>query len=166
MHDNGNLSKGKKIAFAFMFWIVSLTWGCLSTVPGLLVSLILLIRGHKAYRNGCSFIIEFGGNWGGLNMGAVSFCGSYHDSYNYWFEHTRRHEFGHSIQTLVLGPLQFVLVSIPSMIRYWYQRIRTMMGKSNYYYDYAIFEYTASKYGYYWIGRLEDSDMKYTYRRK
>lgn len=158
--------KAKKILFSIMFWLVSLTWGCLFTIPGLIIVLALAVNGYKAHRNGCSIIVEIGGNWGGLSIGAVALCGNYSETSPDWFEHTRRHEFGHAIQQLILGPFQLFLVSIPSAIRYWYQRIRMSKGLPNEPYDQAIFEYTASKYGYKWANWLENASKEYTFVRK
>lgn len=31
----------------------------------------------KTHINGCSLITEVGGNWGGLELGAVALCGNY-----------------------------------------------------------------------------------------
>lgn len=61
-----------------VYWALQLTWGALLTVPGLLVALFAIaFLKAKVHRNGYSFIVEFGGDWGGLNLGAVSFCGGY-----------------------------------------------------------------------------------------
>lgn len=48
------------------------------TLVGLLTSLIVIIffKG-KPYKNGYSFIVEVGGNWGGISLGAVALCGKY-----------------------------------------------------------------------------------------
>ena len=155
----------KKSLLVIAYWIVSLTWGCLGTVPGLIVALGLSMAGYRPHRNGYGLIFEIGGNWGGFSMGPVSLCGSYYESNRPWFEHTRRHEFGHSVQQLVLGPFQLLLVTVPSIARYWYQRIRTAKGLENVPYDQAIFEYTASKSGYAWVNFIEDEEMPYTFVR-
>lgn len=156
----------KKAIACILYWLVSLTWGCITTIPGLIVGIALTMCGFRSHRNGFGFIIEVGGNWGGFSIGPVSLCGSYYESNRYWFEHTRRHEFGHSVQQLVLGPFQILLVTIPSIIRYWYQRIRTSKGLRNAPYDQAIFEYTASKYGYKWVNWIENETMEYDFVRE
>lgn len=146
----------KKIFLGSLYWLVQLTWGALLTIPGILVSLFCIIFLHgKAHKNGFSYIVEVGGNWGGINLGAVSLCGGYasKDSKCYnlkWFEHTRRHEFGHSIQTLIFGPFQLFVVSIPSAIRYWYDVLDTKHIEertSPLWYDSIWFEGTATRWG-------------------
>lgn len=147
------MKKSTKILFSITYWIISLTWGALLTYIGLLITLILIICGKKAHRNGCSYIVEVGGNWGGLELGAVAICGNYSRTDPTWFQHTRRHEFGHGIQQLIFGPFQIFLVSIPSAIRYWYRRLTP--NKKHKDYDSIWFEGTATKWGTHFINKFE-----------
>lgn len=100
--------KIKKILFIIMFWVVSCTWGIIMTTIGAItigsLNLIKVIGTWfgkdlkiKTHRNGCSFITEVGGNWGGLELGAFALCGNYSENNKDWFAHTRKHEFGHAI---------------------------------------------------------------------
>ena len=159
----------KKILFSIMFWVVSLTWGIIMTSIGLIVTLGLnLIKfagiqaGYdlniKTHKNGCSFITEVGGNWGGLELGAFAICGNYAEKSPKWFDHTRKHEFGHAIQHLWLGPLFIFIVAIPSACRYWYQRIMSQRGKTFAadWYDSIWFEGGATKTGEKFIDWLEE----------
>ena len=154
------MKKSNKVILGILYWTVQLTWGLLTTIVGLIATVICVVflKG-KIHKNGFSYIIEVGGNWGGVNMGAVSFCGNYYGT-SYWDE-VRCHEFGHSIQNLFLGPLFPFIVGIPSTTRYWL----SMFGKLKQDYDYAWFEYTASKWGTAWINKLEDKDFVYSYQR-
>ena len=159
----------KKILFSIMFWAVSLTWGIIMTSIGLIVTLGLnLIKfagaqaGYdlniKTHKNGCSFITEVGGNWGGLELGAFAICGNYSEKSPTWFDHTRKHEFGHAIQHLYLGPLFIFIVAIPSASRYWYQRIMQNKGKTfpADWYDSIWFEGGATKTGEKFVNWLEE----------
>ena len=149
----------KKTLFAILFWLLSLTWGLLMTLIGLLVTafVIVFLKG-KVHKNGYSYIVEIGGDWGGLNLGAVSLCGGYTTTCpnEKWFQHTRRHEFGHSLQNCILGPLFPFLVSIPSAIRYHYQNSRSKKGLSNKDYNAVWFESTASKFGTAVVDEIEN----------
>lgn len=146
------MKKYQKVLFTIMYWTVSLTWGALMTWPGLIICGVMAIFcPHQ--KNGCSFMVFMGGNWGGLDVGATSITGDYRKSD--YLDHLRRHEFGHSIQQLMFGPLQVFLVAIPSAVRYWYQRIRAKKGLPNKDYDAIWFEGTATKWGTYWIDKLE-----------
>ena len=152
--------KAKKVLFCIMFWVVSLTWGIIMTSIGLVITGTLnlvkfcgKVAGYdlkiKTHINGCSLITEVGGNWGGVELGAVALCGNYSKTSKNWFEHTRRHEFGHAVQHLIFGPLFIFVVAIPSACRYWYQRI--MQGKGKHFasdwYDSIWFEGGATRWG-------------------
>lgn len=139
-----------------LYWVIQLTWGSLLTLPGLFIASFLLVFKHTktiCHKNGYSIIVEVGGNWGGLNLGAISFCGRYYNTNAMFFEHTRRHEFGHSIQNMLFGPFQMFFVSIPSCIRYWYFRLTPK--KVHPPYDSIWFEGTATQWGTDWISRIE-----------
>jgi hypothetical protein len=47
-------------------------------------------------------------------------------------ENTLHHETGHSAQSLIFGPLFHLVVSLPSVIRFWYRRIKKL--PSSWYY--------------------------------
>lgn len=38
-------------------------------------------------------------------------------------ENTLRHETGHSVQSLIFGPLFHIIISIPSIVRFWVRRL-------------------------------------------
>jgi len=148
----------KKVLKCIGYWFISLTWGLLLTLVGLIVTLFAIIfLNGKVHRNGFSYIVEIGGNWGGLNLGAVALCGGYTTKCpdEEWFEHTRRHEFGHSLQNLIFGPFMLFVVTIPSAIRYHYQNYRSRKGLPNKEYDGIWFEGTASRWGTKVIDKIE-----------
>ena len=161
--------KVKKILFIIIFWILSCTWGIIMTSIGAIatlgLNLIKLISklfkkdlAIKTHLNGCAFITEVGGNWGGVELGAFALCGNYSKTNKYWFEHTRKHEFGHAIQHCLLGPLFIFIVAIPSACRYWYNRIAESKGKKfpADWYDSIWFEGGATRWGTKIIEWLEE----------
>lgn len=161
--------KIKKILFSIMFWVVSCTWGIIMTTIGAVATVglnLIKVIGTwfgkdlkiKTHRNGCSFITEVGGNWGGLELGAFALCGNYSENNKAWFSHTRKHEFGHAIQHLYMGPLFIFIVAIPSAARYWYKRIMQNNGKKfpNNWYDSIWFEGGATKTGEKFVDWLEN----------
>ena len=161
--------KIKKILFSIIFWVVSCTWGIIMTTIGAVATVSLnLIKvigtwfgkelKIKTNLNGCSFITEVGGNWGGLELGAFALCGNYSEDNKDWFAHTRKHEFGHAIQHLYMGPLFIFIVAIPSAARYWYKRIMQNNGKKfpNDWYDSIWFEGGATKTGEKFVDWLEN----------
>lgn len=162
--------KTKKVLFSIMFWVVSCTWGIIMTTIGALATAGLnlikfagSVAGYdlkiKTHRNGCSFITEVGGNWGGLELGAFALCGNYSERNPSWFRNTRYHEFGHAIQHLYMGPLFIFIVAIPSAIRYWYQKIMQSKGKKfpADWYDSIWFEGGATKTGTKFVKWLEET---------
>jgi hypothetical protein len=161
--------KSKKILFSILFWLVSCTWGIVMTSIGALVTgflnLVKIVGKWfgkdlkiKAHQNGCSFITEVGGNWGGLELGAFALCGNYSESNPSWFRHTRYHEFGHSIQHLYFGPLYIFIIAVPSAVRYWCQRILQRQGVKfpPDWYDSVWFEGGATKTGEKFVKWLEN----------
>lgn len=152
----------KRISYYIIYWFIQLTWGCLLTLPGLLITgfCILFLKG-KVHKNGLSYIVEIGGNWGGLEIGATALCGRYSQKdgpcYNpEWFEHTRKHEFGHTLQQIIFGPFQ-IFIGIASAIRYWYDRLEKAhkSERGPEWYDSIWFEGTATLWGTKFIDNFE-----------
>lgn len=157
------MNKVSKILLGIGYWIVQFTWGSLMTLIGLFTTAfcLLFLKG-KAHRNGFGVITEVGGNWGGLELGAFALCGRYSQKegpcYNpHWFEHTRRHEFGHSIQNMIFGPLFPFVVGLPSAIRYWYDRLdkKHASERGLDWYDSIWFEGTATNWGTSIVDKIE-----------
>ena len=105
------------------YWLVSLTWGGLMTWTGAFIALVMLLSRHAPQKLGPNVYFEVGLGWGGMEYGAFFFVSK--DA----GEETRLHEAGHGIQNLVLGPLMPFLVCIPSALRYWMRRCKTLAGK-------------------------------------
>ena len=106
------------------FWLVQCTWGILTTLPGLLVALTMLIIGKKPQRFGPCIYFVIGKDWGGLSMGPIFLCCENAGL------HTKQHEVGHSIQNMIWGPLMPFVISIPSVTRYWLRKQPTYLKKT------------------------------------
>ena len=144
-----SMGKAKKIAIAAAYWLLSCTWGLLSTVVGAFMALGALCLGGKPERNGPSAIIRIGRGWGGVSIGAFALCSK--DA----GEAVRKHEFGHSLQNCLMGPIWPFIVGIPSAIRYWAYERNRRLGKENFDYYSAWFEATASDWGTRFMGHWE-----------
>ena len=121
-----NSLRGERAKRAFKtagYWLVSLTWGGVMTWTGAFIALAMLLSGHAPKKLGPNVYFEAGYGWGGMEYGAFFFVSK--DAR----EDTRLHEAGHGIQNLVLGPLMPFLVCIPSALRYWMRRCKTLSGK-------------------------------------
>ena len=128
-----------------LFWLISLTWGALSTIPGLLLALALILCGKKPRRVGPLLYFRVGKHWGGCELGAVFIRDTTST------EHVTWHEAGHSIQTLMFGPLMIPLISAPSFLRYHYRNLVKKIIPAKYQklppYDAIWFEGWATRLG-------------------
>lgn len=101
-----------------LYYILQFTWGLLANVMGGLVWLVLVCCGRKCgvYRG--TLQVQVGQDWGGFSLGIFQVvCVDWTDSLAY-------HELGHSYQNAWMGPFWFILVAIPSFVRYWYREFR------------------------------------------
>lgn len=108
-----------------LFWLWQWTWGFPQTFLGLIVYLCNFKMPDEIYR-GC--IVTRWKNRGSLGMGMFLFLGCDDPQ-------VRVHEFGHSVQSLILGPLFLPIMGIPSFL--WCnlppcRRLRKEMGISYY----------------------------------
>ncbi len=91
----------------FLYTLLQCTWG----LPQTLVGLVLFLVNKK---KGCPCRIYHGGvctTWnrgGGVSLGLFFFCEE--------GERLVRHEYGHTIQSLLLGPFYLLLVGLPSLV--------------------------------------------------
>ena len=125
------------------FWIMSCTWGLLLTLFGAIAAGVLMATGHKPKRFHHLIYFEIGEKWGGFNMGPFFFvCKNCSEA-------TKRHEAGHGIQNCMYGPAMPFIVTIPSVIRYWYREYMYKHAQHHKITDYdAIwFEGEATKLG-------------------
>lgn len=103
-----------------IYWVLSCTWGVLATLLGSCVALVLIITKHRPcrYKNGIMF--EFGTGWGGLCLGPFQFVN------NHPSNKMKDHEYGHSLQNIIFGPLFLFVIGIPSLVRcYLYNHKQT-----------------------------------------
>ena len=139
----------KKFPNTFFYWLISLTWGILMTIIGLIAALGCLIAGCKPYRFGYTFYFKVGRGWGGLTLGPVFFvcedCSI----------HTKLHEQGHGIQHLIFGPFE-AFIGIASAVRYWYReymwKFKPEEARKMPAYDAIWFEGQATRLGYKYFG--------------
>lgn len=126
-----------------VFWLLSLTWGCIMTAVGLSAALALMLTGKKpsVFCGTIHFTLKT--RFGGLSLGPVIITDSK-------AEHkTLIHEFGHSVQNCLFGVFMPFTVGIPSAVRYWYFRYCRKKGKRTPPYSAAWFERSADRLGAY-----------------
>lgn len=124
----------------FLFWVIQCTWGGVMTLVGAVIALGLTMFHvkHKRFHNYIYF--EIGKGWGGFNCGAFFFtckdCSL----------HTKQHEAGHGIQNIMLGVFMPFVVSIPSVVRYWWSILFDKLNTAEEY-ERIWFERTATALG-------------------
>ena len=139
----------KKIFKHIAFYLFQLTWGLPLTLIGCIGALFMLITLHKPKKVG--YFIQFTSrNCGGWGFEGGIFIFTSKDCE--FSESVITHEMGHSsYQQLWFGPLAVFIVTIPSVIRFWYRKALYKFNQKKYRslppYDSIWFEKTASIYG-------------------
>lgn len=108
----------------FLFWLTQLTWGLPINLLGIFVSIFCLCKGIHPKRFGYALYFEIGEKWGGVNFGGFFFIQKNGSN------QLKSHEYGHSFQTLLLGPFTPFIILIPSATRYHYRNYKANKGIS------------------------------------
>lgn len=109
--DGAKLAKG---AGRFLYYLVHLTWGLPVNLIGGLGYLLLYKSGrHERFCNAYITHIKKE-NFGGVSLGFFIFMAE--GKGDNWTYNTRIHEYGHTFQCMLLGPLYWFVIGIPSFI--------------------------------------------------
>ena len=109
-----------------LFYILSYTWGIVTTILGWIVYIFVRIFfashivKHRRFGH-CHYLMLFK-NWGGLELGTNFLIAA--DMGDSWTYRTKCHELGHTIQNAIWGPFALLFIFIPSTIRYWVRRAK------------------------------------------
>lgn len=134
----------------WLYYLLACTWGIIMTFLGILISIVLRIASLftekiKFEKYHWIYGVKVGPEyWGGLEMGLM-FLRDQKSGDRY----INCHEFGHTFQNCILGPLFPFVVAIPSATRYWIQEFRSRKGKTNPPYSAVWFEDAADVCGQY-----------------
>lgn len=101
-----------KIVFYFFYYLIQFSWGILQNILGFLF-FISQKKTKILFFNG-AFVGLHNKNWGGISLGIFIIMSGSRDEK--WIKNTMIHEYGHTIQSLILGPLYLFLIGIPSLI--------------------------------------------------
>lgn len=149
-----NLKCRKNIVFSApknraSYYILSFTWGLPMTLFGCVVALGFIISGHRPKKYGWDWYFEIEGiNWG-LELG-IFFIAPTGDC-----DYLKIHEHGHGIQNVYLGIFTPLVVSLPSVIRFWVRHFKEKRGEPLVPYDAIWFEGSATESGKALMNRLE-----------
>ena len=105
----------------FIYYFLQFSWGIIQNVIGLLLWLITKDANRKSYIYYGDIVTKWD-NKSSLSLGIFIFLGS--DD-----ERILKHEYGHSIQSLILGPFYLLVIGIPSLI--WNVCFNTYRVKRN-----------------------------------
>ena len=101
----------------FLFYLVQFTWGLPQNLVGL-IGYLVLYKNRKCrrerFQNAFITLIDSEKPFGGISLGVFIFANGKKD--DAWLHDTRIHEYGHTIQSLVLGPLYFLVIGFPSIL--------------------------------------------------
>lgn len=101
-----------KNLFYAIFALIQWTWG----LPQTLLGLFLLLRYRKCpheYKGG-AVVTYHDGAFGGVSLGMFVFVNGKRPSA--WLRDAEVHEYGHCMQSLLLGPLFLLVIGIPSAL--------------------------------------------------
>lgn len=107
-----------------VFYLLSFTWGLPNVLIGSIVAAVLRITGHKPTRYGWEWCFELKGIDWGLELGVFFIAPADDDD-----EELKMHEHGHGIQNALLGIFTPLVVTIPSIVRFWYREFRSFIRK-------------------------------------
>ncbi len=131
----------KKFLFYFWQW----TWGFTVNLVGGIVYLVCTkILKYDHDKVGYSHIALMPWNQGGLSLGTFIFMRKDHPDKD-WTYNTRIHEYGHTWQCLLLGPLYWIVIALPSAI--WCNCFANYRKKNNVSYYKLYCESWANKWG-------------------
>lgn len=131
----------------FLFYFVQFTWGLTVNLIGG-IGYLLLSKKCRQERFQNAFITYVPGNWGGVSLGLFIFMAEGREEG--WTRNTKIHEYGHTIQCLLLGPLYWIVVALPSVI--WCNCFDGYRKKNNVSYYKLYCESWANKWGSLWSG--------------
>lgn len=94
----------------FLYYLLQFTWGLPQNIMGFLLT--------RKYKESESFfgakIYYHHDNWGGISLGMFIIMNA--DKGKEWVDSVKVHEYGHSIQSIILGPLYLLVIGLPSLI--------------------------------------------------
>jgi hypothetical protein len=133
----------------FLFYLIQFTWGLLANIIGGTGFLIFLFTRykHESFYNAYITYVPGKEHKGAISLGIFIFVtvkeGEPHDKY--WNRDNSIHEYGHTYQNLILGPLYLFIIGVPSLV--WAQCFNTYREKNKIDYYSFYTETWASKLG-------------------
>lgn len=146
---------------SFLFYTVQWTWGLpVNLIGGIIFLFCTKIKKRNWQRFGYAKIVYLPWNSGGLSLGLFIFMKANHKSKK-WTYNTRIHEYGHTWQCLLLGPLYWIFIAVPSAI--WCNCFEGFRKKHNVSYYWLYCESWANVWGQKFSGMKQKDIQKKVY---
>lgn len=128
-----------------LFRVIQFTWGIIQTAIGGVI--FLIVKNMKLYteivKYKSSIITTLGRGWGGISLGCFIFISERASLKER--EDVIKHEYGHSLQSIIFGPFYLLVIGIPSIV--WNKFFRVYRQKHNISYYSFLPEKWADKLG-------------------
>lgn len=95
-----------------MYYVLQFTWGIIQNVVGLCLYLANIGRRHFRYNS--AVVTVWGSRHGSMGLGMFIFISE--TAMNDDRDFTLTHEYGHTIQSIILGPLFLPVIGLPSLL--------------------------------------------------
>jgi len=117
----------------FFIFLLNCTWGVVQTGIGLIMFLLFIKKPHYWYKG--SIITVFSKSFGSISLGVFIFIGNNVTKEQANNSELVNHEYGHSLQSLLLGPLYLFIIGLPDIIwLMFFSDWRTTHNKSYYWF--------------------------------
>jgi len=120
-----------------------MTWGVIQTLVGFAGFLIYIKKPHYFYKGSVITVVK--GNWGGISLGAFIFIDADITKPDASKSNFINHEYGHTLQSILLGPLYLFVIGLPSII--WARFFDKWRHKHKKSYHWFYIERLADKFG-------------------
>lgn len=99
-----------------LYWLLQWTWGLVQNLVGLAVFLVNIKGRHYFYHG--AVVTVWNNSKANVSLGMFIFVNEplNETSRLAKYESTRIHEYGHTVQSVILGPLYLLVVGLPSML--------------------------------------------------
>lgn len=99
-----------------LYWLLQWTWGFVQNIVGLAVFLANLKGRHYLYHGAVVTVWRYSKANAALGMFIFVNEPLSERSRLAAYESTRIHEYGHTVQSVILGPLYLIVIGLPSML--------------------------------------------------
>lgn len=129
-----------KVIKYLVYISLQLTWGILQSFIGFVLFMWTIKSAHSFYHG--SIRTHWHMN-SGISLGLFIFVST--DNAGHVSMEMSQHEYGHTVQSLILGPLYLIIIGLPSII--WYHFFEDIRRRNNISYSAFIIERWADEWG-------------------